>query len=103
MSVDKFFAKSKEILDLKAGSVGDGAYKLVRASELAVWSQPGTSPHITEARVCRMPTNTPAGIAAWESQSLAFHQELAASEAKQHPAKPATTKRPTNLTLKIST
>lgn len=77
----KFFQKAQEVLDAQSGkNNSNGAYKLVRASEFSVHFPPGSPRHLTEPRVWKMPTNTQAGIAAWERDSVELQAKLAANQ-----------------------
>ena len=85
----KFFQKAQEVLDAQSGkNVGNGAHKLVRASEFSIHFPPGAPRHLTEPRVWKMPSNSPAGVAAWEAESIALQAKLAANEIDLTP-KPA--------------
>ena len=100
----RFFEKAREVLDAQTGKSEGGACKLVRASEIGIMSAPGSPRHVTEPRICRMPTTSPAGIAAWEKDSLALQAHLTATSIDlRKPEKPKADKSRKPFSIPLST
>lgn len=99
---DKFFKQTAAILDAQNLNVNpdkERGYVLVRPQEIGQWSAPGSPRSVTEARVAKRYTNTPAGHRLWEQQAMAHALELQAAYA-QPVDNPATTS--TLITVPLS-
>lgn len=68
---DKFFKQTAAIMDAQTSNISadkERGYVLVRSQEIGIWHKTGSPRSVTEARVAKRYTNTPAGHRLWEEE-----------------------------------